>query len=139
MAELSLGSLLSKMGVQWQQKAGAFENFKATEKRRRLMKKEMERKTAEVTKDIIKKLAAISGKDVPQRDPEGEQLYQTLKDTFNAFDSDDSAELGFPEYKEAWKFLNRPGSDEDIKNAFDAIAKVRDSEKHKPLVLTRVL
>ena len=27
---------------------------------------------------------------------------------------------------------------EDIKNAFDAIAKVRDSEKHKPFVLFRV-
>jgi len=76
MAELSLGSLLSKMGVQWQHKAGAFENFKATEKRRRLMKKEMEQRSNEVTKDIIKKLATISGKDVPQRDPEGEKLYE---------------------------------------------------------------
>merc|ERR1712176_1688838 len=77
MAELSLGSLLSKMGVQWQHKAGAFDKFKATEKRRRLMKKEMEQRTAQVTRDIIKKLATISGKDVPQRDPEGEKLYQT--------------------------------------------------------------
>merc|ERR1712146_508891 len=34
MAELSLGSLLSKMGVQWQQNAGQFDKFKATEKRR---------------------------------------------------------------------------------------------------------
>merc|ERR1712004_490639 len=30
MAELSLGSLLTKMGVQWQQNQGAFDNFKAT-------------------------------------------------------------------------------------------------------------
>jgi Ca2+-binding EF-hand superfamily protein len=44
-----------------------------------------------------------------------------LKDTFNAFDADGSAELGFPEYKEAWKFLGRPGNDEDIKNAFDSV------------------
>ena len=44
--------------------------------------------------------------------------FRTLKDTFNAFDADGSAELGFPEYKEAWKFLNRPGTDADIKNAF---------------------
>ena len=36
----------------------------------------MERRSNEVTKDIIKKLATISGKDVRQRDPEGEKLYQ---------------------------------------------------------------
>ena len=32
MAELNLGSVLSKMGVQWQHKVDAFESFKATEK-----------------------------------------------------------------------------------------------------------
>ena len=121
MAELSLSNVLSKMGVQLNNLDGQFDNFKATEKRRRLMKKEYEENVAKTTKDIIKKLATVANRDVPQKDPEGEQLYNTLKDTFNAFDGDGSAELGFPEYKEAWKFLNRPGGDEDIKAAFDSV------------------
>jgi len=45
----------------------------------------------------------------------------TLKDTFNAFDKDGSAELAFAEYSEAWKFLGQPGNDADIKRAFDSV------------------
>ena len=42
-------------------------------------------------------------------------------ETFNAFDKDGNGELGFPEYVEAWKFLNQPGSQEEIKAAFDSV------------------
>ena len=45
----------------------------------------------------------------------------TLKDTFDAFDKDGSGEMGYPEYVESWKFLNRPGTEQDIKSSFDAI------------------
>ena len=38
-----------------------------------------------------------------------------LLETFNAFDGDGSAQMGFPEYKEAWKFLNRPGDEAEVK------------------------
>ena len=38
-----------------------------------------------------------------------------LFETFNAFDKDGSAQLGYAEYKDAWKFLNRPGDDSVIK------------------------
>ena len=41
-------------------------------------------------------------------------LSNTLKDTFNAFDKDGSGEMGFAEYTEAWKFLGRGGSEEEI-------------------------
>jgi Ca2+-binding EF-hand superfamily protein len=44
-----------------------------------------------------------------------------LKDTFQAFDNDGSAQLGFPEYSEAWKFLGRPGDEAAIKNCFDSV------------------
>jgi Ca2+-binding EF-hand superfamily protein len=44
-----------------------------------------------------------------------------LKDTFNAFDKDGSMELGYEEYLESWKFLSRPGIDEEIKKAFESI------------------
>ena len=42
-------------------------------------------------------------------------MYNTLRDTFNAFDNEGSAELGFAEYKEAWAFLNRPGGPDEVK------------------------
>ena len=54
------------------------------------MKKEYEENIAKVTKDIIKKLATVANREVPQKDADGEQLYNTLKDTFNAFDADGS-------------------------------------------------
>ena len=107
MAELSLGGLLDKLGVQWNDSESRYKSFKATEKRRRLMKRAYEDNVAKNTREIIVKLSTVSGRDVPQKDPEGEKLYQTLKDTFNAFDNDGSAELGYPEYVEAWRFLNR--------------------------------
>ena len=58
--------------------------------------------------------------DFPERDPEKEKVYNTLKDTFDAFDKDGSAEMAYEEYRESWKFLNRPGSELDIRAAFDA-------------------
>jgi Ca2+-binding EF-hand superfamily protein len=42
-------------------------------------------------------------------------------DTFNAFDKDGNAELGYPEYVEAWKFLGQPGTERQIKQAFDSV------------------
>ena len=49
------------------------------------------------------------------------KIYKTLVDTFNAFDNDCSAELGFSEHKDAWKFLGRPGSDEEIAKGFSSV------------------
>ena len=47
--------------------------------------------------------------------------YKRLKDTFNAFDGDDSAELQYEEYIEAWKFLKQPDNAELIKKSFDSV------------------
>merc|ERR1719204_689096 len=68
---------------------------------------------------LVTKMCEVNG-ETPS-DPEGAQFYKTLADTFNAFDKDGNAELQFPEYMEAWKFLNQPGTDRDIKNAFDSV------------------
>eukprot|EP00493_Phyllostaurus_siculus_P001051 UN01058 len=81
----------------------------------------MEQKMSETVQKIIDRLQAISSVTVPSKDPEQERVHNTLKDTFNAFDKDGSAQLGFPEYVESWKFLDRPGSDADIKKAFDSV------------------
>merc|ERR1712007_5837 len=95
--------------------------FQKAEKRRRLLKKTWEENIRKMSKEIIHKLAEMSDMEIPQKDPVMEQQYQTLKDTFDAFDKDGSAELGYEEYVEAWRFLNRPGTDRDIKRTFDSV------------------
>jgi Ca2+-binding EF-hand superfamily protein len=47
--------------------------------------------------------------------------FRHLTDKFNAFDKDGNAELGYPEYVEAWKFLQQPGTVKQIKQAFDSV------------------
>merc|ERR1711884_150210 len=85
------------------------------------MKKEYEDNVARVTKDIIEKLSGIFDIPVPKKDPKAEQQYKTLRDTFDAFDKDGSLELAYDEYKESWKFMSRPGSEDEIKRAFDSV------------------
>ena len=99
---------------------GAYAKFQATAKRRRLMKKAYEERIANKTHELVMQLRDIAGEETV--DDEGSQLlYKTLKDTLNAFDNDGSAELGFPEYVEAWKFLGLQGSSQEIKKAFDSV------------------
>merc|ERR1712142_440166 len=74
-----------------------------------------------MTKDIIGKLSEISDLEIPSRNDADSKTYKTLKDTFDAFDKDGSAELGYPEYIEAWKFLARPGGEREIKRTFDSV------------------
>ena len=119
--ELNLETVLTKMRVQLSNINGKFDAFQATEKRRRLMKAKMEGNIAKNTKEIISKLNSMSDKEIPTRDPEKEKSYNTLKDTFNGFDADGSAQLGFPEYQETWKFLGRPGDYNAIKQTFDSV------------------
>merc|ERR1712142_438610 len=66
---------------------------------------------------LVDKLCTLLNEPVP--DPEGRKLYQTMTDTFNAFDNDGSGALNFSEFKEAWRFLQKPGDDRRIKSAFD--------------------
>eukprot|EP00493_Phyllostaurus_siculus_P015783 UN16026 len=83
------------------------------------MKREMETKISELTRTLKKTLADVQGREIVST--KEEDLYYQLQDTFNAFDRDGSAELGFPEYMEAWKFIGQPGTDADIKKAFDGV------------------
>ena len=107
MAELNLKHVLSKMGVQLNNLDGQYDRFKATEQRRRLLKKTWEDNIEKLTKKIIKKLSIVTQTSIAEKNPEKAKLYKTLKDTFDAFDKDGSAELGFDEYTDSWKFLNR--------------------------------
>merc|ERR1719204_1459240 len=119
--ELNLKGLFDKLSIQYATDQQKFEAFQATMTRRRLLKQQMEQKMQETVAKIIERLQTISDVTVPPKDAEQERVYNTLKDTFNAFDKDGSAQLGFPEYVESWKFLDRPGSDADIKKAFDSV------------------
>ena len=84
------------------------------------MKKQNEQKIAEFVSQLVLILQEMTTV-TDDRNPEERKLYVTVKDTFNAFDRDGNAELAFPEYYEAWKFLGQPGSDDQIKQAFDSV------------------
>jgi Ca2+-binding EF-hand superfamily protein len=109
------------MGVKYSDSQSQYEAFKKTANRRRVMKKQYEENLRNISKDLIETLSTISGKEVAKKDPRKEKMYQTLRDTFDAFDKDGSAELGYPEYVEAWKFLDRPGGEKEIKQTFDSV------------------
>ena len=119
--ELNLGRVFDKLGVKYATDAEKYEAFKKKSAKRRLLKKQMEERMGVLTKKIIKQLAEFAGVTIPKKSAADQKAYQTLRDTFDAFDKDGSAELGWEEYQESWKFLNRPGTDEDIKRAFDQI------------------
>ena len=66
---------------------------------------------------LVGKLCELLNKPVP--DVDGRKRYQTMIDTFNSFDNGGSGALNFSEFKEAWRFLQKPGDDRRIKSAFD--------------------
>ena len=116
--ELNLSHFLTKIGVVFDDRANSVEAFKKAQRRRRLMKRQYEENVSKATKSIISKLAMLSDKPVPVKDAAAEKTFKTLLDvneshrflslifeTFNAFDKDGSAELGYAEYCEAWEFL----------------------------------
>eukprot|EP00492_Amphilonche_elongata_P002330 TRINITY_DN258_c0_g1_i3.p1 TRINITY_DN258_c0_g1~~TRINITY_DN258_c0_g1_i3.p1 ORF type:complete len:338 (+),score=92.20 TRINITY_DN258_c0_g1_i3:430-1443(+) len=119
--ELNLSQVLDKLGVNYATSEQKYAAFKKAQDRRRLLKKTWDENVRTLTTSIINQLSAISDTPIPEKDAALEAQYKTLRDTFDAFDKDGSAELGYEEYVESWKFLNRPGTDEDIKKAFDAI------------------
>merc|ERR1712083_755943 len=83
------------------------------------MKKQMEESIRTNLSVLVGKMKEVQGEEAANTDES--LFYKTLVDTFNAFDKDGNAELGYPEYNEAWKFLQQPGNDQDIKNAFDSV------------------
>ena len=121
MSELSLNHVLKKMGVHFDESQAAYEAYKKKAQRRRILKRNMEANVATQTQEIIKKLAMMSDTPLPEKNSEDAKLYKTLKDTFDAFDKDGSAEMQFPEYCESWKFLGRSGTEQDMKKSFDAV------------------
>jgi Ca2+-binding EF-hand superfamily protein len=121
MAELSLTAVLEKMGVNLANQHGEFDAFKAAAQRRRLMKKTYEENVMKLTKEIIEKLAMMSKREIPRQNEEDENVYNTLKDTYNAFDKDGTGEMAYEEYVEAWKFLGRGTDEAEIEKTFNSV------------------
>ena len=95
-----------------------FANFQASARKRRAMKKKYMDDISSLARTLVGKLAP----EVEiENDSEERTLFFTLKDTFNAFDRDGNAEMAFPEYCEAWKFLGQTGNDSVIRRAFDSV------------------
>jgi Ca2+-binding EF-hand superfamily protein len=124
MDELNMNLIFQKMGdelgVKLENVASSkdrFKSFEMTAQRRRVLKKKMEEDMKSNLATLVTKLCELLNRPVP--DAEGRKLFQTMVDTFNAFDNDGSAALNFSEFKEAWRFLQKPGDDNRIKAAFD--------------------
>merc|ERR1719499_2221872 len=122
--ELNLNLIVSKMGAELGVKMGDLRNnkerykaFELTAQRRRLMKQKMEEDMQKNLSVLVDKICGLLNEPIP--DPDGRKYYATMMDTFNAFDNDGSGQLNFSEFKEAWRFLQKPGDDRRIKNAFD--------------------
>merc|ERR1712048_534166 len=58
---------------------------------------------------------------VVDENPEEREFYERLKETFQAYDADGSSQLQFPEYCDAWRFLEQPGDERTMKQAFDSV------------------
>merc|ERR1712004_816866 len=97
-----------------------FRQFQQAARKIRILKRKNQEDVQEMVRNLIKDLASMTSTNVVKNHQEYE-MYNTIRDTFNAFDRDGNAELGWAEYLEAWRFLNQPGEDADIKRAFDAV------------------
>merc|ERR1719237_1665652 len=86
--------------------------------RAREMQENVAKLLAKLLEQVIDKTEEHS---IVKRDPQKQQLYNDLNDTFKAFDRDNNATLQFPEYQEAWRFLNLPGDNTAAKTAFDSV------------------
>merc|ERR1719204_648151 len=116
--ELNLNLLMEAMGVQLGSISDRFNAFSNTQRRRRSQRKTMEATLADRLSEMVGVLCQITGKP---RDTEGAELNREMRETFDRFDRNGSGELNLEEYKKAWKFLGRPGSDEEIVAAFKGV------------------
>jgi Ca2+-binding EF-hand superfamily protein len=109
-----------QQGVDMKMSEEKFRNFQAAARKRRILKRKREEQVNELVRSLGKQLSSMTGTPLVDNVEEYE-AFNMIRDTFNAFDRDGNAELGWAEYIEAWRFLNQPGTDEDVKRAFDAV------------------
>merc|ERR1719461_1903712 len=128
MAELNMKVIASNMENSIDSLSDYMKNFKerydnavATARRRRKMRAQFVNRLMQRAGELLNKLENVDSDTKVAKDEEGAKFYRQLMETFDASDKDGNGELQFPEYKSAWRFLNQPGSDNDIKGAFDGV------------------
>jgi len=118
LTELNMNVLLEAMGVQLGSVADRYAAFNSTQARRRKQRKTMEATLAERLGDVVTMLCSITGKP---RDTAKAAAQAEMRETFDKFDRNGSGELNLVEYKKAWKFLGKPGTEEDMQAAFKGV------------------
>ena len=114
LSELGIQAIMSSIGVEldevlakFSRDKGDYEAMKATMRRRAQKAQEMQAEVAKLLQVLLEKVIdKTEGHSIINRDPAKQQLFNDLNDTFEAFDRDNNATLQFPEYQEAWRFLN---------------------------------
>eukprot|EP00493_Phyllostaurus_siculus_P012191 UN12367 len=102
-----------------------FGNFQATERRRRLMKRQMQENLTKTCHDLVQQLRQLSGKTL--KDDEDLDMYNKLKDvnphsdvfrifsfgeTYNAFDRDGSGKWHSLNIEKLGNSCHLPGKDD---------------------------
>merc|ERR1719499_1064417 len=90
-------------------------------KRRRMARNKYINRLMSRIEELFEKLEEVNTETQHYQDTENSKFYKSLMETFDAFDKDGSGEMQYPEYKAAWQFLKQPGSERDIKSAFDSV------------------
>jgi Ca2+-binding EF-hand superfamily protein len=78
----------------------------------------MEATLAERLGECVAMLCSVTGKP---RDMQKAEAQREMRETFDKFDRNSSGELNLLEYKKAWKFLGKPGTDADMEAAFKGV------------------
>jgi len=116
--ELNLKVVMESIGVHLTGLMDKWNSFSSTQQRRRKQRKTMEATLAERLSEMVDVLSQITGKP---RDAGAAEAHREMRETFERFDRNGSGELNLEEYKKAWKFLGRPGTDEEIVSAFKGV------------------
>jgi len=118
LTELNMTVLLDAMGVELGSIADRYKAFSATQARRRAQRKTMEETLSERLSNCVNELCSITGKP---RDTSKAEVHREMRTTFDKFDRNGSGELNLEEYKKAWKFLGKPGTEQEMEEAFASV------------------
>jgi len=88
-------------------------------KKRKTQRKTMENKMSMQVKEMVEMLTELKGGAQRQRKRrESVSTHRELTDTFSQFDKNQTGEMDLISYKKAWRWLGKPGNEQDIENSF---------------------
>jgi len=91
-------------------------------KKRKVQRKTMENKMSMQVKEMVEMLTELKGGTQRQRKRrESVSTHRELTDTFSQFDKNQTGEMNLTSYKKAWRWLGKPGNEQDIENSFRSV------------------